>query len=225
MMDVLKDKLDVDDFPTSRLSTAVGNILMWCISILLWLPLAVAILPLFLLGLLVWGHPPIISPLARFSRYFSAVFTEGRPDENIPLTNRILILLIVLSSLVKVPLHGICWFIDELFYPGYRQVTIQKPVFYITAVRSGSTQLATYLENDEDNFIVPMMLEGFFPFIWFWKLVIPIMKKVGIYKQFTNTNAMFGVESKKRHNVSLTRTETWDIALGALFVYIMVLGN
>jgi len=219
-MDVLKDKPDIDDFPSLRLSTALSNIVMWCISILLWLPLAVATLPLFLLGLLIWGQPPIVSPLARFGRYFSAVFTEGRSDENIPLTNRILIFLIVLSSLVKTPLYGVCWFIDEMLYPGYRRVTVDKPVFFITAVRSGSTQLATYLENDEDNFIAPMMLEGFFPFIWFWKLVSPILKRVGLYKKLANTNAVFGVESRKRHNVSLTRTETWDVALGSwLFLY------
>jgi len=219
-MNVLKDKWDIDDFPSLRLSTAVGNIIMWWISILLWLPLAVAILPMFLLGLFIWGRPPIISPFARFGRYFSAVFTEGRSDENIPFTNRILIFLIVLSSLVKVPLHGICWFVDEMLYPGYHQVIINKPVFFITAVRSGSTQFATYLENDEDNFIAPMMLEGSFPFIWFWKLVLPVIKRVGAHKEFTNTNAMFGVESRKRHNASLTRTETWDVVLGSwLFMY------
>ena len=104
------------------------------------------------------------------------------------------------------------WFIDEVIFSGYHKVNIEDPVFYITGARSGSTQLCEYLEGDVENFIIPMSGEGLFPFIWIWKYIVPMLKLVGMGKHVdAPTDMSYGAEFKKRHNVSMLRTESLDI--------------
>lgn len=218
VMDIFKEGVEISDniIQPPRLCYVTINIIIWCIIILLWLPVSAVCLPLFVVGVQIWGLPPIISPMSRISTYFMAIFTEGlKSEENIPFSNRIIAFLIVLTNLIKAPINGTCWFLDELLYPAYHKVDIREPIFFITAARSGSTQLANYLENDRDNFITPTSGEGFFPFIWIWKIVVPILKRFAIHKQqHIVGDKMFGSEAKKRHNFSLVKTETWDIIVG-----------
>lgn len=217
VMDVFKEEVEISDniIQPPRLLDVTINIVIWCITILLWLPVSMVCLPLFVLGLYIWGLPPIISPISRFSKYFIAAFTEGKHEENIPFSNRVIVFLAVLSNLIKAPINGTFWFLDELLYPVYHKVDIREPVFFITAARSGSTQLTHYLENDENNFIAPTAGEGLFPFIWIWKFVVPVLKRFARNKQHVVENKMFGLEAKKRHNFSFANTETWDVIFGA----------
>lgn len=215
-MDIFKEGVEIsDNTQRPRLLSVTVNIMIWCTTILLWLPASVACLPLFMLGLYIWGLPPIISPMSRFSRYFIGVFTEGKVEENIPFSNRVIAFLVVLTNLIKAPINGTFWFVDELLYPAYHKVNIREPIFFVTAARSGSTQLANYLETDENNFIAPTSGEGLFPFIWIWKFVVPVLKRFGMDKQHVVRNKLFGSEAKKRHNFSLANTETWDVIVGA----------
>ena len=118
-----------------------------------WLPLSISCLPFFLVGLSGDYHQQYIIPFcrSRIFRYFTAVFTEGKPEENIPPTNRAIIFVSVLDVVVKIPVNGVCWFLDELLYPDYHKMDIKEPVFFLTAPRSGSIQLCQYLE--EKNYI------------------------------------------------------------------------
>jgi len=214
-MDLFKEGVEIsDNIQPPRLLNIIVSIVTWCTTILLWLPVSVVCLPLFVLGYCIWGLPPIISPMSRFSRYFVAVFTEGKSEENILFSNRVLIFLVLLSTLIKIPINGTFWFLDELLYPAYHKVDIREPVFLITAARSGSTQLANYLENDEDNFIAPMSGEGLFPFIWIWKFVVPLLKRFSMNKHHAISSKFFGSEVRKRHNFSLISTDTWEVIAG-----------
>lgn len=190
-----------DDHIKFTVASGLANILIRCLFTILWLPLSIACLPLFLLGLYIWGLPPIIPPWSRYFKYCIAAFTEGGSKDNIPFTNRILVFLITISALIKAPVSGTCWFIDELLFSGYHKIEIKEPVFFITGIRSGSTQLCAYLENDTENFIVPMSGEGLFPFIWVWKLIVPVLRGLGMGKHVdAQTDVLFGAEAKKRHN-------------------------
>ena len=127
----------------------------------------------------------------------------------------------MLANLIKAPINGTFWFIDELLYPAYHKVDIKEPIFFITGCRSGSTQLTNYLEDDENNFIIPASGEGLFPFIWIWKFIVPILKRFAKNKQHVATNQLFGSEARKRHNFSLDRTESMEITAGAWhFTYV-----
>lgn len=215
---VVKEKFDVEDdhITKSTVSSGLASILVRCFFTILWLPLSVACLPLFLVGLYIWGLPPIISPGTRYFKYCIAAFTEGSSKDNIPFTNRILVCLITISALIKAPVSGTCWFIDELLFSGYRKIEIKAPVFFLTGNRTGSTQLCEYLENDTENFIVPMSGEGLFPFIWVWKFIVPVLKVLGMGKHVdAQTDVLFGSEAKKRHNFNLLRAESLEIVAGA----------
>ena len=189
-------------------------------------PISAMCLPFFLLGVLLLGLPPIVSAPSRFYRYFTAVFTEGKPQDNIPFTNRILIFMLIFDTLVKAPIRGVCWFVDELFYPAYHKVSMEEPVFFITGPRSGSSQLCKYLEKDRASFIIPTLAEGLAPYIWAWKLVVPIFTRLGIkMKHFGELNVLSS-ETKKRHSVNVFAAETWDTTFGGLHLHqiIMYLG-
>ena len=212
-MDDILEQVDIaGDHERPKLISALKPILLQCFTTPLWLIIAVPCLPLFLLGLFIWGMPPIVPAWSAFCKCFMAVFTEGKREENIPLTNRVLILLRFFDTLVKVPVNGTCWYIDELVYPSYHKVNIDKPVFMITALRTGSTQLSKYLQDDTENFIAPTVAEVMFPCIWMWKLFVPIIMKFGLKERLSNVS-MFGPESRKRQNTVMSYTDTFDSLL------------
>jgi len=215
-MDSIKKEVSiVDDHLLPTVGAAAGAILVRLLFTILWVPISLSCLPLFLIGLCVWGLPPTIPPFSRFCKYFIATITEGNVEDNIPISNRVLVFCIILSILVKAPVNGVCWFIDEILFSGYHKINIEDPVFYITGTRSGSTQLCEYLEDDVENFIIPMSGEGLFPLIWVWKLIVPILKLVGMGKHVdAPTDMLYGAEVKKRHNASMLRTESLDILAG-----------
>ena len=230
MMDDLIQNIDiVDDHQQPNIAFALMMISYYCITILLWLAISIACVPLFVLGVCIWGIPPMIPSWSSHCRFFTAVFTEGKPEENIPVTNRIIVFLIVLAFLIKVPFHGLCWYIDELVFSSYHKVKIEEPVFMITALRSGSTQLNQYLTDDTKNFIAPTVAEGMFPYIWVWKLFVPILSRLGLKEYFYN-KSFYGKEGNKHHQFSLLKPESWgfmfhswrfglcDLCLGSSFM-------
>ena len=216
------NEISDDDCRPSIVLTSL-NVFLKCLTISLWFPMSVAFLPLFILGVLTWGLPPIVSAPSRFCRYFVAVFTEGKSQDHIPLTNRVLIFLLILDTLVKAPIRGVCWFLDELLYPAYHKVDMEEPVFFITGPRSGSSQLCKYLENDKENFVIPTVAEGIAPYIWAWKLAIPIFTLLKIKIQRFGGLNILGTEAKKRHEFNLFRTDTWDTTFGTLHLNQVIL--
>ena len=198
-----------DDKQRPKLTPALVHIVFLCITTTLWVPLSVTRLPIFLMGLFIWGLPPTIPVWSRICKYFMAVFTEGRPEDSIPLTNRVITFVLILNVVVKIPVNGVCWFMDELLYPDYHKVDIKEPVYFITAPRSGSTQLCQYLEDDKENFIVPTVIEAMMPYIWFWKLFIPTLSRLGCRQKFEVLGS-FGVEAKKRNEFNVSKANTWD---------------
>ena len=204
----------LDDNERPKLLSALMNIIFLCITTLLWLPVSLTCLPFFIFGLVVWGLPPTIPVWSRIWRYFTAVFTEGKPEDNVPFTNRVIIFVLLLNVIIKIPVNGVCWFLDELLYPAYHKVDIKDIVFFITGPRSGSTQLAHYLEDDKENFITPTAAEVLFPYIWYWKLFMPTLARFGIKQEHFESLFDIGVEVKKRHEFYFSKSTTWDGLVG-----------
>jgi omega-hydroxy-beta-dihydromenaquinone-9 sulfotransferase len=48
--------------------------------------------------------------------------------------------------------HRFCFLLDDLFFPGYRRVLVDRPVFIIGNFRSGSTFLHRLLAHDRETF-------------------------------------------------------------------------
>ena len=193
-----------------KLLSHLVKIVFLCFNTTLWLIASAICLPFFLLGLFVWGVPPTVPLWSRICRYFTAVFAEGKPQDSVPFTNRVKVFFILCNFLVKVPINGVCWFLDELLYPDYHKVEIKEPVFFITAPRSGSTQLGHYIEDDKENFIIPTVAEGMIPYIWAWKLLIPMFINCGLkQKQFEDNIIPVGLEVKKHHEFKFFKSDSW----------------
>ena len=216
-----------DDNQRPKLLSALLNAFPLCLTTLLWISPSAICLPVFLLGWLVWGLPPTIPVWSRILRYFTAAFTEGTPEDNIPFTNRVMIFALLLNVVVKIPVNGVCWFVDELLYPAYHKVDIIKPVFFVTAPRSGSTQLCQYLEDDKENFISPTVAEAMVPYIWFWKLLLPTLERLGLKQQHLEVSKPLGVEAKKRHEFHFSKADTWDglVSVWHISIYSWCLGS
>ena len=209
MDDLMKHNNIPNDEQRPKPLPALMNILLFCVKTLLCLPVSAIFLPFYLLGLMIWGHPPLLPLWSRYGRYMIAAFTEGEPKDNIPFTNRITLFVVLLNLIVKVPINGVCWYLDELLYSGYHKVDIQEPIFFITAPRSGSTQLTHYLEDDKENFITPTIVEALLPYVWYWKLVNPIITKL-LGKKGLDLSRYFGTEANKRHEFDLSKTDSWN---------------
>ena len=82
----------------------------------------------------------------------------------------------------------------------------------ITGLRSGSSQLNEYLTDDTKNFIAPTVADGMFPYIWVWKLFVPILARLRLQEYFYN-NSLFGTEGNKHHQFVFLKPETWGFML------------
>ena len=90
-------------------------------------------------------------------------------------------------------------------------------MFFLSGGRTGSTRLGHYLEDDKTNFIAPTVLESLFPFIWYWKFVIPILKTVGVLKMHPEADKDFSKPQKemdKRQSVDIQRSATYEVFVG-----------
>jgi len=79
--------------------------------------------------------------------------------------------------------HWCCFFLDELFFPGYRKVHIQKPLFVLGVPRSGTTFLHRTLAADTERMTTLATWEVFFaPTVVqrkFWMALGALDRRVG----------------------------------------------
>jgi len=140
-------------------------------------------------------------------QYFKAAWTEGK---QVPLINRLTFFLFVVDTLVKLPINGVCWYIDIMFFPSYHKTEVGDLLFFISGIRSGSTQLVQYLEDDTETFIAPQKIEMIYPFIWLWKL-FSLFARLGIpIKNVMRKVHRVSKERKKHHIFDLFRTNTFE---------------
>lgn len=170
----------------------------------LWLPYLV--LRLFM------GRAPVVFSFSQFVRYLTKTWTDNPPPPGLPLSHRLRTFMIILRKLSLVPFWGLAWYIDELIYGRQiRAVKVEKPLFEISAARSGSTQMAHYLEDDP-HIASPKMIMCFFPFLWLWKLAPLTIGKIftvdrvrKFYEE--NTPPAF----LQRHEADPFHTDTFEI--------------
>jgi hypothetical protein len=188
------------------LGGALGLLLLLALTSPLW--------PLYALGCLVWGVPPNVMRLPRILRYLRYTFTAQPPPPGLPAARRAWILLLVLRKLAALPFWGLAWQLDELLY-GRRldAVELRAPLLEISAARSGSTQLARYLEDDPE-IRAPAMLQFVFPYLWLWRLA---PRTIGRF--FTAARLRQQMEARlpreflERHEADPLRTDTFELAL------------
>lgn len=77
----------------------------------------------------------------------------------------------ILAELARLPVHALFAFADELFARGYRNVSIEAPIFVIGQPRSGTTFLLRTLAEDDGRVVSAQHLEWRYPSVVFWRLL------------------------------------------------------
>ena len=183
-----------------------GFVLLAIITAPLW--------PLYWLGALVWGSPPNVPKLWQVRRYLHLTWTIQPPSPGLPFGRRCLLTLAILHKVALAPVLGIAWFLDELFFGwALGSTPVVAPLIEISAARSGSTQLARYLEDDQ-RLATPNLLQIFFPYLWLWKLAPFTIGRIVSQDAFSRwLEQQLPREFLERHEGDPFRTDTFDLAL------------
>ncbi len=113
------------------------------------------------------------------------------------------------------PLVGLAWLLDELLYGRTLNKTeIVAPLFVISGGRSGSTQMARYLEMDP-SVTAPNLLQSMFPYLWLWRLAPRTIGRILTPEKVrARIEAMMPPELRERHELDPFKADTFD---GAMF--------
>ncbi|NNL66971.1 MAG: hypothetical protein HKP30_12060, partial [Myxococcales bacterium] len=136
----------------ARLALRVATTLLLA-AVLAWL------WPIYLLLAAIHGWAPNVPRLRQVVRYLRHTWTVAPPSPGLGAWDRAWLSLSILQACATVPLWGTAWLLDELLYGrALRATPIVAPLIEISAARSGSTQLARYLEEDP-HLVAPAMIQ------------------------------------------------------------------
>lgn len=173
--------------------------------------------PIYFIGVLVrGGRPPNVSPLSQFARYFRLIWTASPGHPGCGLLRRIWLTVSVVRKGTLLPVWGLAWMADEVaFHNALNNNPVVSPLIEISAGRSGSTQLARYLEDDP-HLVAPSLLQTLFPYVWLWVLVSKTVGRIvppGRVQQLIRSR--LPPELLERHELDVFRTDTFE---GALYI-------
>ncbi len=190
----------------SLLATAgeLARKLLWiALTLTIALPLCALYLPLRL-----WkGRPPVVLEGRRAGRLLRRALLTPLPTPGLRPAARLALALSVVQQAALGPLFGLAWLIDELRFGAALDATpIRQPLFELSAARSGSTQLAHYIEDDP-AICAPSALFTVLPYLWLWRLLGPAQVDA-LAARFL---ARFPVEFLERHEMDPLRTDTFEV--------------
>lgn len=96
-----------------------------------------------------------------FHTYFR-MLRLARKEENRAGRRRLFFILLVLVPVVAT-FHAICFFLDNILFPGLRQVEVRTPVFIVGHARSGTTLMHRLMSKDGERFSFFLLYELFLP--------------------------------------------------------------
>lgn len=180
----------------------------------LLLLLTLPLWPLYALSALVWGWAPNVPRAWQVRRYLGLVITTRPPQPGLPALPRAWLALSILRKVAVTPLWGLAWQLDELLYGrALRDTPLVAPLIEIAGARSGSTQLARYLEDDPELAATPLLC-FVFPYLWLWRLAPHTLGRV-----FTREWVLHQMERTmppeflERHEADPFRTDTFEGSL------------
>ncbi|KAL9180633.1 hypothetical protein ACHAXT_011086 [Thalassiosira profunda] len=177
------------------------------------LVLAALSLPFWILTALlsiIYGRPPKMVYLSQTARYLRYAYkcTE------ISLSSKMDLALTIVLHTATSPVAGFCWLLDEILYrKQLNSISVEEPLFVLSAYRSASTDMARQLAKDTDRFVAPNALMCAFPYLWLWRLVMRIVgDDSGISTEEANgyLNKKFTKESLERHDNDHFGVDTYD---------------
>ncbi len=201
----------------------LGVLLKKTLGLVLVTALALPFWPLYLLLRIFWPRPPIVPSTSRLIRCIRMILTE-RSEHSPNLIMRLSLLLELARYTVGDGFMGFAWLLDELIWGrDLQRVRVIEPIYEISAARSGSTQLARYLEDDP-HLCAPNVLQETFPFIWLWRIA-PFFERFLPHGWLEKMgHKMLPAEHHERHEVDPLHTDTFEMLflmpfqLGSFFV-------
>jgi hypothetical protein len=199
--------------PPSAPVFALRLVLRLVITVLMSIATA-GLWPIYFLGVLIWGWTPNVPRMSQLWRYLRLVLTVSPPAPGLSAMSRAWLLLSLIQRVALRPLVGLAWHLDELLYgPALRQHPVVAPLIEISAARSGSTQLARYIEDDP-QLAAPGTAQFFVPYLWVWRLVAATLGRFVTKEQVNQKiEAMIPPEFHQRHEGDLFRTDTFDAVI------------
>jgi hypothetical protein len=169
---------------------------------------------LYVLAALIWGWPPNVPRCGQVIRYLRLTWTVSPPAPGLRKLSRCWITLSVIRKVLLTPIWGLAWLLDEVLYGrALDAAPLISPLIEISAGRSGSTQLALYLEQDP-RLAAPNLLQSLFPYLWLWRLA---PRTIGRFITPEKVRRWFETklppEFLERHEGDPFRTDTFDAAL------------
>ncbi len=116
------------------------------------------------------------------------------------------------------PVGTFLWYLDEIFYSGYKKLTI-RPVFIIGQPRSGTTFLHRTLASDKKNFVAIKHIEWRFPFICVQKIISRSSWAKKIIQRDYWSNSSAGQIASKMHPNKLSNWEEDGIFFEECFLH------
>ncbi len=191
------------------------------VFVLLLAALLLPLWPVYGLGRIVYGRAPNVPRGSQITRYLRLAWTVRPPPPGLGVAHRVWLTVSVLRKAATMPLWGVAWYLDELLYGRKLDgVKVERPLFELSAARSGSTQFAHYLEEDP-NLVAPSFLQGLFPFRWLWRLAAMTLGRVVKKEKVRDAmTANLPPEWLQRHEFDPFAIDTFEIP-----VYIGRLNN
>lgn len=173
-------------------------------TLALWIP--------FCLGALIWGWPPHQFRPRDVLRLMATALTARPPAPGIPPLTRAWILVRLWQGAALIPMHGLAWFLDEVLFRGaLASRRVESPLVLLSAARSGSTQIAHYLEDDP-SLVAPSLLQAMFPYLWLWRLGRgPLGRVIGRDRVVAFLAARVTEEYLERHEFAPFRSDTLEV--------------
>lgn len=133
--------------------------------------------------LLIWAV--VLTPFPHWPAYFSIwrhVLFD--PESSIGFKDRLKQVSYLLNYTLRLPFVGLCWCLDEILFPQYRNQAIRTPIFIIAQPRSATTFLHRTLASDEKTFFSIRLLEWRYPSILLQKL----FQSTGLLEKMSQVN-------------------------------------
>lgn len=88
-----------------------------------------------------------------FLRIVARAFSDRLGPAGLPSSARLALLPFLLAGWGLLNLvHRLCWRLDDILFPGYRSLGIERPLFIVGVQRSGTTFLHRLLADDRETF-------------------------------------------------------------------------
>ncbi len=203
--------------PDRAASTGPLAMAVAALRLVLIMAIGLALSPLWLLVLLgaaVWGLPPNMVRPAQALYYLGLVWHRAPPEPGMSRLLEVRLSAAILRTLARAPLLGLAWMLDELLYGrALTAVEVRAPIIKISAARSGSTQLAHYIEQDP-RVVSPGALQILAPYLWLWRLAAAT---VGRLVDKDTVRGWFErwmpLEFTERHELDAFGPDTFEIGL------------